>query len=196
MAAIPFNTMRLRLVAGTLLFCLKSIGHEETRPFVDLVHHFSIRVPSGWSECSSRSILEVRYTPDRPKRGIAAFYNAVLLPYGGAVIQVLERKSRGIRFRSSSPEDWASFELKWADQTTSWRGDYEAPAESEIRSAIETSFDTPTRGEGLQPLTHVNIYLRFRSEVFAAHLFYNAHDPRGAEYREVFHAVIGSWRPL
>ena len=80
---------RLAGVSTALMF----MGAQGASPKAHISnrHHFSIMVPAGWSDVPTTDIPEFTNGPKTRKTEGPVFYNAVLLPFGGAMVDVEDR---------------------------------------------------------------------------------------------------------
>lgn len=159
------------------------------RRFLSEKYGFSIAIPRGWSQLANQDTpLFVSYPASRalPQGRI---------PEGGAIISIVPLDAfKGLESRTLF--EWAVADARGDSAGSAPIRPFEMPSQSGVTTAIISSHDTPTFGPDDQSQHTVNIFWEFRRKLFAAHLLYPAHDPRGAEFEKTFLDTVRSVRSL
>jgi hypothetical protein len=167
-------------------------GREAVRRFVSEKYGFSIGVPTRWLvDPSNDTPMYFSFSPSNAEQ----FNHQLKLPRGGAVISlVAQGRLPGPHFRSLS--EWSAADARGVSGGSVSTRAFEMPPTTGVTNAIISSYDSATFGPDDQSEHRVNIFWEFRRELFAAHLLYGAHDPKGPEFNKVFLDCVRSIRPL
>lgn len=188
---MPIAKLAILLASLTSVATVQAQGKLDRtgRLFLSEKYGFSMAVPPGWGVSVDQDTpLYVSYPAPRalPQGRI---------PEGGANLSVVPLDIfQG--FRSRTLSEWASADARGDSALDVPVRAFDMPAETGVKRAVISTYDTPTFGPDDQSQHTLNVYWEFRSKVFAAHLFYPAHDPKGSEFERIFLTTIRSIRPL
>ncbi len=163
-----------------------------TRRFVSEKYGFSIAVPPKWLVDPSKDTpMFFSFGPSNAED----FNHQLKLPKGGAVISVVPLEIfHGLESRSLS--DWAVADAGGDAVENPLLRAIEMPSATGIANAVMSSFDSKMFGPDDQSEHRVNIFWEFHQKLFAGHLMYPAHDPKGSEFEKIFLDTIHSIRPI
>ena len=156
--------------------------------FVSEKYQFSIAIPRGWGASFDRDTpLFVSYPASRAlPQG--------KLPLGGANISIVPLDAYHST-KTLTLNEWATADARGDFAHSTPVRELEMPPESGVVAAIISSHDTPTFGPDDQAQHTVNVFWKFNGNLFAAHLFYPAHDAKGPGFEKVFLDTLRSIRP-
>lgn len=166
-------------------------GSAHAKRFISDKYGFSMEVPEGWGVSTTLDIPVFLFAPPS-----ARFVQATI-PEGGAVITMESQDSvTGTAQSATTPHSWARANADAFGVNPSPIEPFQFPAESGISCAVVCSYDEPSFSPDDRTQHSVGIFWESQQKLFAAHLNYNASDPKAPELQRVFVQTVRSYRPL
>jgi hypothetical protein len=180
------------LVAATVSGQGKVEGRGPARRFSSEKYGFSIKVPSGWLvDPSNDTPMYFSFSPAEA----GDFNHQLKIPRGGAAISIVAQDTLPGR-HARTPAEWALADSRGVSSGTPSLSPFEMPPESGATDATISTYDSATFGPDDQSEHRVNLFWDFRQKLFAAHLLYPAHDPKGPMFERIFADTVRSILPL
>jgi hypothetical protein len=166
-------------------------GRGDARRFISQKYMFSMAVPAGWGVSTLLATPVFFYAPPSERFVQAA------IPQGGAAITTEPHDTVSGQGKSAAtPEEWALADARAFGPNSTPIEPFRMPSESRASRAVICSYDEATFSPDQRKQHSVAIFWEFNKKLFAAHLNYNAGEPKGPALEKVFLKTIRSLRPL
>ncbi len=165
--------------------------HGAARRFISPKYMFSMVVPVGWGVSTGLDTPVFFYAPTSER------FVQTAIPRGGAVITTESHGSVSGSGRSATtPEEWALADVGAFASSSPPIETFLFARGSGVSRAVTCSYDETTYSPDQRIQHSVAIFWEFNKKLFAAHLHYNAGDPKGPAFEKVFSQTLRSLRPI
>jgi hypothetical protein len=179
------------LLAGPAASQGTTEGRGPEKRFISQRYAFSMAVPVGWGVSTGLDTPVYFYAPH------AGRFIQDRIPQSGAVITVESHDAMSGDARSATtPQALALASTRALASGVPPIEPFRFSKESGASDAVTSSYDEANYSPDLLIQHSIAVFWQFGSKLFAAHLNYNANDPKGPTFRRTFFRTIRSLRPL